>query len=164
MKRIFVSASILACLLGAAVAQEPNPGQPDRGERRALLGCINGAAGDPGGIAACVGTVADPCLELPENQSTVMMGACINRELVIWDEQMNEIYGSLLEALDEETGKALRQSQRAWIKMRDTSCAFSAMLWQGGTGAGPAAGACFNRETATRVAFLSEAMSMAVER
>ncbi len=46
----------------------------------------------------------------------------------IWDREMNRYYKRLLSLLDEEEKKLLRNSQRAWLKMRDSSIAFGMRL------------------------------------
>ena len=46
---------------------------------------------------------------------------------------MNAVYGKLLKALDPEGQRRLKESQRAWIKFRDSDTEFRADLNRGVT-------------------------------
>lgn len=155
-----VFAAFLAIAPQGALAED-NPAAPTDEDWGNLQTCIEMAREAGGSSADCIGAVSEPCLELPGNSSTVMMGACLDKEATMWDELLNIYYGDLKDAVDAEQFGYLRDSQRAWIEMRDRTCEFEASLWGGGTGAGPAAIGCFMRETGQRASFLGEALNMA---
>ncbi len=104
---------------------------------------------------ACVGASADVCMETTDGQTTYGMGFCINAEYEHWDGRLNTAYQALM-ALETATADelktlgsaaaspaaALRDMQRAWITWRDAACLYEYSQWGGGTGAGPASGAC----------------------
>jgi uncharacterized protein YecT (DUF1311 family) len=81
------------------------------------------------------------------------MNACIDREVAVWDDILNESFRRLREKLDETQRVKLRDMQRAWIASRDRSCGFYWDFYQG-TMASPMAAECVNRETARRALFL----------
>ena len=127
---------------------------PTAADDRAVSSCLQRAEEDGTAPAACIGLVADLCLGEAGEETTVVLTACHEREATYWDEMLNDRYATVTEQLDEVQALALRDAQRAWIPMRDETCAFEASLWDGGTGAGPAASACFARETGLRALFL----------
>ena len=147
------------CMGGPAVAQD-SPATPTDDDWANMQTCLEMAREAGGSGATCIGTVSDPCLDLPGNSSTVMMGACLDKEATMWDELLNSHYGELKSNLDKAQFAALQASQRAWIDMRDKTCEFEASLWNGGTGAGPAAIGCFMRETGQRATFLGSMLDM----
>jgi uncharacterized protein YecT (DUF1311 family) len=101
----------------------------------------------------CIGIVADPCLEGDGVQSTVDQNACIDRELAVWDDILNETFRRLRDKLDEAQKVKLRDMQRAWIASKEKTCAFYWDYFQG-TMASPMAASCVNKETARRALFL----------
>jgi uncharacterized protein YecT (DUF1311 family) len=138
-----------------ALSQEDDPTVPSDGEYFDIQGCLDGVADGISNGYACIGTVSGPCLEKPDSESTVMMEACAKRELVIWDGLLNDTYGTLIDKASPEQKKALQTSQRAWISMRDKSCEYEALLWEGGSGAGLAGELCRVHITGERVVFLA---------
>jgi uncharacterized protein YecT (DUF1311 family) len=159
-----LSALVLAAAFLAsppAARSQDGPATPTDADRAALEACLSEAVEAGTEKILCVGTVSDACLEEPGNESTAMMTACLDRETTLWDERLNETYGALMDRLGPEQADALKQAQRAWITMRDETCAYEASLWQGGTGAGPAAVNCFLRETGWRALFLDDTRAFA---
>lgn len=100
--------------------------------------------------SGCVGIVANPCLEKPDNQSTHGMAGCAQREARIWDALLNDWYGSARDALPKSVRKDFRDAQRAWIKWRDAKCAFARNMFEGGTMGIPIAADCMMTTTARR--------------
>lgn len=131
--------------------------------------CMAGTALDK---HPCIGLAAAQCMEAtPMGGSTYGMGACLDRELTWWDDQLNAAYQSALvkaRAADAEmkalgsvaTGQAeaLRAMQRAWIPFRDAKCAYEGTLWMGGTGGGPATLSCLMQTTAEQTLVLQGAV------
>ena len=73
--------------------------------------------------AALMSPLYEGCLR--DNGSTsdgIQM--CINNETKFHDEHLNEIYKQLVKDVSSERKKQLQSAQRAWIKYRDTNCAF----------------------------------------
>jgi uncharacterized protein YecT (DUF1311 family) len=99
---------------------------------------------------ACVGRVADPCLDEPAGQSTFGMVECARREAKIWDDMLNDEYVRLMGHLNEKAADNVRNAQRAWIEMRDADCRVPYDLFDGGTMAQPIAARCMLDRTAIR--------------
>lgn len=110
------------------------------------------AAGDDAARHACIGAASDGCMAAPGGASTVGMNQCLTAEKDDWDVLLNDNYATLVEraktedaARDQAAAQALpllQKMQRDWIAFRDSSCIYAASGFQGGTAAGPAAGAC----------------------
>ncbi len=143
------------CAVMPALADD-NPAVPTDDDRQVLDDCLAQKSDAAEPLDRCIGAVSDPCLDTPGNDSTPMMGACLDKEATLWDEKLNGWYRHLMGLIDDEQKAGLKDSQRAWITTRDSTCAFEASLWGGGTGAGPAAIGCFMRETGRRALFLKD--------
>lgn len=140
---------ILTLLAAPALAQDPPQYDP-----MALEQCL----ADKTTLAereTCVGIPSGRCMQSPGGDTTAGMVHCLGVETAQWDDRLNRAYAALLarEEMDDEAlarlqsaaepaAPALREMQRAWIAFRDASCKYEAALWQGGSGAGPAANAC----------------------
>jgi uncharacterized protein YecT (DUF1311 family) len=130
-------------------------------------------AAGPAHPSLCVGTSAETCMEEnPAGGTTIGMGFCVSREWEYWDARLNEAYRALMAAHvadDEEMreaginapslAEALRLMQRAWIPWRDAACDYERAQWGGGTGQGPATGACLMRLTADQALALEERLA-----
>lgn len=134
--------SALAALL---LLVAPSAAQP-AADMAAITSCLD--KGDA--RKSCIGLIANPCLEIAENQTTVGMVQCEAREAAVWDRLLNIEYQRLLKLLDAEQQAALRKGQRAWIAYRDERCAFYHILIRG-TMAQPIGAGCVARMTAERV-------------
>jgi len=148
------AALALALLVLTAAAASAAP--PDAAASKAVQDCIKTAApaGKPMTAAeSCVGIVSGPCLDNEKTKSTADMNACVDRELAVWDDILNETFRGLREKLDEAQRVKLRDMQRAWLASREKTCGFYWDFYQG-TMASPMAAACVNRETARRALFL----------
>ena len=115
--------------------------------------CIKSAGTDTAKREACIGIVANPCLQRDETRSTADNIACIAREQAVWDDILNETYRRLRGKLDKDQQVKLRDMQRAWIASREKTCAFYWDYFQG-TMASPMSASCDNREIARRALFL----------
>jgi len=164
MLKIFMPAMVAMLVATPAAAQDLNF---DIG---ATLACQNGAS-DNGAARGCVGVAADACMQAtPGGFSTVVMGGCYDLELTYWDARLNGIYRTLRaseQADDAENADqfgyvskagALKEMQVAWIAWRDATCDYERAQWGGGTGGGPATGACLMRLTGEQTLYL-EAMA-----
>jgi uncharacterized protein YecT (DUF1311 family) len=58
---------------------------------------------------------------------------CASLEFKTSDKKLNELYGSLNKLLDAEGQRKLRDTQRAWIKFRDSNAEFSGDIFRGGS-------------------------------
>jgi uncharacterized protein YecT (DUF1311 family) len=64
----------------------------------------------------------DSCTAI--NYSTIGMIECINEANKMWDAEMNKYYKLLEGFSDKETFEKLRDSQREWMKFRDSEIVF----------------------------------------
>lgn len=133
-----------------AQAQEGNPAEPTDADRQVIAECIASAPHENVSPLGCVGMVSDPCLADPDNENTPMMAACLEREATIWDERLNDDYKVLMSGLDKAEAGKLRDSQRAWLAVRNATCDIEGSFWEGGTGYGGAIAGCMLRETGAR--------------
>lgn len=149
-KLLAISLILGAATAGAARAEDVDPSVPTDADRQTVADCLEKAASEGGSQLACIGAVSDPCLADPDNDSTPMMAACLEREAAIWDERLNDDYKALIAGLDEAEATRLRDSQRAWLTVRDATCDIETSFWEGGTGLGGAYSGCMLRETGAR--------------
>ena len=66
--------------------------------------------------------IENECIE--NNMTQGGMNACAGKSLEAWDKALNDIYGKLLNRLDEKGKIALRNTQREWLKYRDSHYKF----------------------------------------
>lgn len=64
----------------------------------------------------------EKCLAL--DNSTAGQRKCINDAEILWDAEMNKYYKLIINKLPDKTKKKLIESQRNWIKFRDTEFEF----------------------------------------
>lgn len=146
-----IVAFCFAMVVGSvAQAQDGNPAEPTDAERQVIAECVANAPHENVSPLGCIGMVSDPCLAAPDNDNTPMMAACLEREGAIWDERLNDDYQALMDGLDKAEASKLRDSQRAWLTVRDATCDIEGSFWQGGTGYGGAIAGCMMRETGAR--------------
>jgi uncharacterized protein YecT (DUF1311 family) len=113
--------------------------------------CLKQAFGENSDARACVGRIANACLEKPENQSTHAMVACNDRETKVWDDLLNAEYQRLLGAVEGKAKDDVAMAQRHWITQRDMDCAIPYALFEGGTMAQPIGASCLMENTAERM-------------
>ncbi len=140
----------LGTALPAAAQNAKSTDKPTVKDTRAIEDCLKSK---PDAQDSCIGIVSDPCLNRDTTKSTADQNACIDRELAVWDDILNETFRRLRDKLDEAQKVKLRDMQRAWIASKEKTCAFYWDYYQG-TMASPMATACANRETASRALFL----------
>ncbi|WP_051228383.1 lysozyme inhibitor LprI family protein [Pleomorphomonas oryzae] len=143
----FITAVVFA---GPLRAEENDPTEPTDADRSVISTCIAKAGEDGADTLRCIGAVSKPCLAEPDNENTVMMAACLQREATIWDERLNDDYQALMAGLDGDPKDKLKAGQKAWLTVRNTTCDVEGSFWEGGTGLGGATAGCMLRETATR--------------
>jgi uncharacterized protein YecT (DUF1311 family) len=112
-----------------------------------------GGGTQEGDEAACLMTVAKPCMGDEAAATSRRQIDCLERERLVWDQILNESYKTMMNALDPDQQAKLREMQRSWIQTRDLTCAFWYEYFQG-TMANPMIAYCNNRETARRAIFL----------
>ncbi len=81
---------------------------------------------------------------------------CAHREYQAADAELNKVYNRLAAALDAEDKALLKASELAWIKYRDSNCAFESSQYAGGTMRPMIESFCLTRVTKARTAELKE--------
>lgn len=76
----------------------------------------------------------DECLAAPAGETTQGMVECAGAAYQSWDEALNEVYGELMDTLDETQAASLRDAQRKWIAFRDADKAFGVTTMTEDTG------------------------------
>jgi uncharacterized protein YecT (DUF1311 family) len=125
---------------------------------------------DRGESLSCVGAGVDACVQ-KLGVATVTIAACLDAERAFWDNVLNTTYRELIareDAADAEFARdpgfagrpsgaaALRAAQRAWITLRDTTCAYEELQWWGGTGASGVHVGCNLRLTGDRALWMRD--------
>jgi uncharacterized protein YecT (DUF1311 family) len=87
---------------------------------------------------------------------TMAMRECGNAEYGRLDAELNEAYRKASEALDPEQRKLLRDTQRAWLAYRDSTCSFMSRLGDRGTMAALTDMSCLMSVTAERTQWLRD--------
>ncbi|MCW2307223.1 lysozyme inhibitor LprI family protein [Rhodobium gokarnense] len=133
--RAGLGALFLFFAANVAVAASDDPAEPSPEDHQAVQECLEASRGaETLKIAAdCIGVVANPCLDVPDNQTTYGMASCLQREERIWDSLLNDWYGSARQYLSAELKRQFRDVQRAWIAWRDAKCGFEHAKYEGGT-------------------------------
>ena len=107
--------------------------------------------------ASCIGVVSVPCLNVPDNFSTVAMADCLRREHAVWDERLNAAYKVWTGKCDSAAiCEGRRKLERAWLAYRDALCALPALEAQGGTIAIIEGSDCMLDETARQAIWIEE--------
>jgi len=106
---------------------------------------------------SCIGVVSTPCQETYEGRSNAGSTECIERELAVWDERLNESYKQWIDTCGEtKVCAARRKFARAWLAARDARCALPWIEMQG-TMANPLTSACVLDATARHAIWLDGA-------
>jgi uncharacterized protein YecT (DUF1311 family) len=116
-----------------------------------LVSSINGQAADPPFSKAY-----SPCLKAAAGETGKMLD-CINTEYQLQDALLNKNYKTLLAKQNNKRKKTLTEAQRAWIKFRDSHCAFIAD--EDGQAAQVAAEECQLSETTVRAQALKDLLN-----
>ena len=161
MMRVLLAAVLVLGLGLSPAAAEEGASTASEEDWIILQGCLEGTreSGEP--RSSCVGAISNPCLATPGNDTTVMMGICLEQEAGMWDDLLNQVYGDLMGVLDAEMKQRLKAAQRSWIMVRDETCELEMAQWGGGTGAPAALVGCLMRETGFRTSQLMDILDMA---
>ena len=81
---------------------------------------------------------------------------CAHREFQAADAELNKAYGRLAGILDAEEKGLLKEAELAWLKYRDSNCAFESSQYAGGTMRPMIESFCLARVTRARTAELKE--------
>jgi uncharacterized protein YecT (DUF1311 family) len=90
------------------------------------------------------------------NGSQAEASACAYKEYKAADAELNKVYGRLAGVLDAEDKASLKESELAWIKYRDATCAFESSQYKGGTMRPMIESFCLARVTRARAAELKD--------
>jgi uncharacterized protein YecT (DUF1311 family) len=100
-----------------------------------------------------------PCLAQHMNErdspcagvaATSDMVSCLSKAKDASDAKLNSVYQSIKKKLEGEDSNRLVETQRIWIKYRDSNCAAERALYSNGTGQYPAYLACMEEITRAR--------------
>ena len=94
-----------------------------------------------------------PC---EERGSQAEASGCAHREYKAADAELNTAYNRLAAILDAEEKALLKTAELAWIKYRDSTCAFESSQYAGGTMRPMIESFCLTRVTKARTAELKE--------
>lgn len=67
------------------------------------------------------------------DSNTYSMKVLADKELKLWNQEMNAIYTSVFDKLDDQAKQALEEAQRTWVKTRDTKAEEAAKKYSGGS-------------------------------
>lgn len=95
----------------------------------------------------------DQCMDASGGVTVEMMN-CSGAEIDRQDARLNQAYVMVMHALTPSGKDVLRQSERLWIRQRDTRCAHDASEDGDGTAGGLAYSSCILDETIKRIVFL----------
>lgn len=138
---------MVIALMAAACAQSA-PQSAEAQQQASVAACVD-AATTHDALWQCKGVVATPCLNAPENESTVGMIDCANREGEQWQALLDaEI--AFLDADDASRSASLASATAAWANWRQAECAYQASENEGGSLARVTAAACGADLTADR--------------
>ncbi len=102
----------------------------------------------------CIGMVTNMCQELNKDmQNSPGLVSCMGREALAWDGVLNGIYKEVRAKLPKGEQAALKTAQLGWIKDRDGTCAFEAVIAYrySGSASAEAEASCKRDMTAMRV-------------
>lgn len=121
-----------ACVIGGpALAQTEAPAEPaaeltDQQKVQQCLVAVTNAGSDP---RACVGVVADPCLEGLGDAARDEAAVCMERETAIWAEHLDASVKELGTLLGDSAPEALAAVQESWVAYREKRCNFGNVLY-----------------------------------
>jgi hypothetical protein len=108
--------ALATCLATPALAQPATPA-----DAKAISDCLKKAeaAGQFGG--ACIGLVADTCIE-KSDKTTAKTRVCATRELAVWNALTDAAAKKVKAGGFKEITAALAQSEKGWRQLRDELC------------------------------------------
>ena len=104
--------------------------------------------------STCIGMVTNFCQQTnPDMQNSPGLVACMGRETLAWDGALNGIYKEVRSKLPKPEQAVLKSAQLGWIKDRDGTCAFEAIIGYrySGSASAEAEARCKRNMTAERV-------------
>lgn len=121
---------VLALMLPLSSAhgqEESDTGTVEAGTKvRQCLDAVGKAGSDP---RACVGVMADACLEQPQNSEPDASEACIVGETGIWQELLQSRFEEARKALPDESATRLEEVQASWATYRDQLCEIGTVIY-----------------------------------
>jgi uncharacterized protein YecT (DUF1311 family) len=98
-----------------------------------------------------------PC---EEKSSQAEASECAYHEYQAADADLNKVYARLALKLDADGKALLKVSELAWIKYRDSNCAFESSFYKGGTMRPMIESFCLARVTKARTAELKQQLEL----
>ncbi len=133
LRSLAVAAVLLAVAGGPALAQTEAQAKAQAQEELSdgekidqCLAAVTNAGSDP---RACVGVVADPCLEKIGDGAKAEAAQCMQRETTIWAEHLVSSVKELASVLGDDAPQSLADVQDAWNTYRQRRCAFGKVLY-----------------------------------
>lgn len=121
-----LAAAMMTMASGTAAASEETPIPADEIAVRHCLDAVSKAESD---ARACIGVIADPCLDRPDESTAETTIACMDRETRLWERLLATRYGEFSALLDGESGTHLEEVQEAWNAYRDRRCTLGELLY-----------------------------------
>lgn len=146
----------MICLAGLATALSVGPGtlaetsdveiDADVTNVRQCLEAVRKVDSD---ARACVGVVAEPCLDQTADGDDAV--ACFERETALWDGLLDDRYREVVTHFDEEAMEQFRDVHDAWEDYRSQRCALGETIFEEGSAAARVwAADCLLQETGRR--------------
>ncbi|HET6763362.1 MAG TPA: lysozyme inhibitor LprI family protein [Longimicrobiaceae bacterium] len=110
------------------------------------------------GLFAVAPAAAQQHADCAAEHSTLAMRACYARATATADAELNRTYRALVASLDAGRRVKLLTAQRAWLRYRDSHCAFMASESEGGTLEAVQRAACVVETTRARTRELRTAL------
>ena len=85
---------------------------------------------------------------------TTALDNCFARTYKAADDQLNQVYRQIRQALTPDQQQELLATERLWLQFRDATCRAESDLYKGGDAESPAYSACLEEETRARTADL----------
>lgn len=147
----------------AQTEAEPAQAASQLTDQEKVAQCLTAVANAGSDPRACVGVVADPCLEALGDSAPSEAVSCMQRETEIWDERLGNAVKELGTALGDGAPDALNAIQDSWTGYRDQRCGFGSILYPDSDFANVWQATCLLEETGRRAvevgAILKEARS-----
>lgn len=151
MRRIAMTFALIAA--GCSPAASPQSAQATP-QQASIDACVAAAATQEA-LWQCKGTVANPCMDRPEGQTTMGLIECHSREGQAW-QALLDAHLTRLRAEDTSRAAQLAAAVAAWWgAWREAECAYRASEAEGGSLAGVIAAGCHSDITADRAIALT---------
>ncbi|MEP0943851.1 MAG: lysozyme inhibitor LprI family protein [Rhizobiaceae bacterium] len=97
--------------------------QMDTDAKSAVKDCLERESNAARDGSACIGKIADACLDRDTVQTTVSMRQCVSREYTVWDTLLNEMYREVMSIAPADKTELVRSAQLNWVKFKESFCA-----------------------------------------